>query len=243
MSVLLCAPAIGSVFVFPKFLNLNFGDIFTVLKYYDYSLPCEPLEVVVLNFTWWCIVTTFRTDDFPNFGAILTCQTGSYLGFPTLKVSYYCILLFVFVHDFIWKHLKFSHFQSPLIPLKSFKDSQKTPHTSPSRVSYGVSLWIVLHIDTADITGIDICPPILISILWYPSHRYISMSCFTSFVQSILQENTANTLWFARIIIPILNITLSTLNPMVIFTCSPHFPNILGVMPFVRRILLKVAQI
>ena len=75
---------------------------------------------------------------------------------------------------------------------------------------------------------------ILISILWYPSHRYISMLWFSSFVQSILQKNTATTLWLTRIIILILNITLSTLKPMEIFTCSPQFSNILGVRPFAR---------
>ena len=40
----------------------------------------------------------------------------------------------------------------------------------------------------------------------------IYRSCFSDFAQSILQKNTANTLWLAGIIIPILNITLSMLN-------------------------------
>ena len=90
--------------------------------------------------------------------------------------------------------------------------------------------------DTTDITEIDICPPILILILWYPCHRYISMSCFS---QSTLLKNTADILTLARRIIPILNTTLSTLNSMVIFTCSLLFSNILRVMPFARWIPTK----
>ena len=61
-----------------------------------------------------------------------------------------------------------------------------------------VSHWLgeislVLHIDTTNITEIDICPLILIPILQYPPHRYISISCLSGFAQSILQKNTANT--------------------------------------------------
>ena len=40
-------------------------------------------------------------------------------------------------------------------------------------------------------------------------------------------------------IIPVLNITLSTLNLTVKFTCSPHYSNILGVMQFARWIFVK----
>ena len=68
---------------------------------------------------------------------------------------------------------------------------------------------------------------------------YIKMSYCSGFAQSMLQKNTAETLWLARIIIPILNITLSTLNPMVMFTCSPHFSSILGFMPFARWIFAE----
>ena len=92
---------------------------------------------------------------------------------------------------------------------------------------------VVLHIDATDITEIDICPPILISILWYPSHWHISISYFSCCAQSILQKNTAHTLWLSRMITSIFNIILSILNSMLIFTCSPHFSKLLGVMPFV----------
>ena len=40
-------------------------------------------------------------------------------------------------------------------------------------------------------------------------------------------------------IIPILNITLSTFGAEAIFTFSPQFPNILGIMPFARLIIAK----
>ena len=82
-------------------------------------------------------------------------------------------------------------------------------------------IYIVLHIDTADIAGIDICPPIHVSILWYPPNRYISIKFLQGFTGSILQKNTANTFWRAKMIIYILSITLFTFNPIVIFTGSP----------------------
>ena len=113
--------------------------------------------------------------------------------------------------------------------------SQITSHLSDCSAVFSV----VLHIDTTNIIEIDICPPLLISILWYPSHRYITISCFSGFAQSILQKNTANTIWLARMIIPILNTISSTLNPVVIITWSPHFSNMLGVMPFARWIFTK----
>ena len=104
--------------------------------------------------------------------------------------------------------------------------------------------WLpVLHIDTTDITEIGICPLILISILWYHSHQYISVSHFSGFAQNILQKNTANTLWLARMIIPILNVRLSILNPMVIFTCSSHFPTFWESSHLLDESSLKLAQI
>ena len=78
------------------------------------------------------------------------------------------------------------HQFSPVIP----EQLQVDPYTR-----------VVLHIDTTDITEIDICPPRVISILWYPSHRYVSMSWFSGFAQTIWQKNTADTLWHARMII------------------------------------------
>ena len=50
-------------------------------------------------------------------------------------------------------------------------------------------LEVVLHIDTTDVTEIAICPAILISILWYHSHWYISISCFSGFAQKYFAEN------------------------------------------------------
>ena len=97
---------------------------------------------------------------------------------------------------------------------------------------------MALHID---ITEIDICPPILIyrSVDILPIDIHIDFMFFKFCTKSIFQKNTVNTLWLSRIIIPILNITLTTLNPMVIITRSPHFSNTLGVMPFARRIFAK----
>ena len=57
------------------------------------------------------------------------------------------------------------------------------------------------------------------TLISFPS-IHISISRFSGFAQSFLQKNTAKTLWRARKIIHILNIILSTLNPMVIFTWS-----------------------
>ena len=47
---------------------------------------------------------------------------------------------------------------------------------------------------------------------------YISISCFAGFVASLLQKNTANTIWLGEMIIYIVNVTLVTLYPMVILT-------------------------
>ena len=71
------------------------------------------------------------------------------------------------------------------------------------------------------------------SILWYPSFWYISLLCFSGFAASILQKNTANTIWLDKIVIYILNIT------MIIFI-SPHFWES-GHLPDESQ--LKIAQI
>ena len=82
------------------------------------------------------------------------------------------------------------------------------------------------HIDTL------ICFPLIyINIMFY----MLCIKCFA--------ENTAHTRWLSRMITSILNIKLSILNPMVIFTCSPHFSKLLGVMPFAIWIFAKIAQI
>ena len=71
----------------------------------------------------------------------------------------------------------------------TLKGVAKTVQFEPAQVRG--SLWalsLVLHIDTADITEIDICRPILVLILWFPSHRYIVMSCFSGFAQKFCRK-------------------------------------------------------
>ena len=74
---------------------------------------------------------------------------------------------------------------------------------------------------------------------WYHWDRYLSTDThvFQGLHKIFCKKNTAKTLWLAIIIISSLNIILSTLNPMVIFICSLHFSNILGVMPFAKKII------
>ena len=80
-------------------------------------------------------------------------------------------------------------------------------------------LKLVLHIDTTDNPGFDICPPILVSIgPTVASFQSICRYTFFRFCRKHFEERygTANTFWIAKMIIHIFNVTLSTFDPMMI---------------------------
>ena len=119
----------------------------------------------------------------------------------------------------------------------------------PSYLHNGISYTgkmaslLVLHINTTETTEIFVHRYSYRHFDILPIDIYISMSCFSGFAWTILQKNTANTLQRARMIIPILNIILSTLNPMVVFTYSPYFPILWESCHLPDESSLKIAQI